>query len=1284
MVLTPYIATGIFNFDFNIAAADAYMFFCKNPHILPFVLKGDFDKRSNMVNIHGCLRCVVNINARCCMVAAFNYFDSRINDAAFELKYGKQDDIYTCKLNDITDLMQHLKIKMDFVVHDFSSNNTVNALDENVENCDGETAPVFFASYFNGKERHFAPCACRCNKNYDMYKDDLKHLALILAAQGFDAHQKELIMKIPKRKILDIEHGSPLLYAMKKDLIPDCVYDSPTIAMPKSDDIKVSEKIMPIIDTLRKEHEYVYDYCVAPGELYNKLKTYFKYVRGANYVGEGSFKCYITDKLHEYKDMKTLPQITKAKSAVFIDTFYDHIPDGVVNDLLIKDCSIVVKYGLWNNKHIKNFDCNYYFLFTPKTHSSEVYCVLTHRDFNIPFCDRNYFNDASVNFLMRNNYCYSTTPQINQKTDSSFIFSSNFDKLEAYAEDLLKSKLTVCHKLAHSIKDASKFGIFKHKQMKISYLCGVGGAGKSRKINKYATVDDETVIITSTNDNLKDFLKNGAVRKHNVFTPHTGLLAVMGRKDVQLIIDEFQEIPSIYLSILTMYCKEIFLIGDPNQIGYCDFNKMLGDDGLKFDYKYDLVESKRCPPDVAMICRGKGIPMVSTSVHRNRSIWKCSKNFFENCLTFKIAPTQETRDKYKCDRTIHEVKGQTRANVGLVIESADDINTCKGSWEYVAITRHTNGLFIYEPADGNKYFETLQAGITDILSETPVTSVYKQKIPMIHEIEIGQNLAIDKVSVEHFEEVLSTIIPAGDEHYTMIGVTDLPPVAEGTISKPSKLMVNVGMLTNFGTNKIGKRCTRNTYSKIYNISNQFLTTYTAAKRYLKATKGVSDVFTATQHMWEGLYKFVDKKKCPTLEIFYDSFASSQEEVTLATNEYLEALQKKLEGFGRNRDNFTEGESYRKERTLYNEKEFSDIINNITKSDINNTIDFFMKAQSKYQAKTAWQEQMKAGQGVSAVSKVINIMFAAVSRLALRKLKEVLKENVIITSGEDIRSYKIKTTKILRKAGKHKVWDNDFEEWDSSNNEINIYFDATMFGAVLGAKYVFESDFILYGLPNFVFEMCNYYVTMRTKWRQSVVNKHGAMTIQGHLKQFSGQQHTLGGNTINNMALCGFIYDILELILAMFQGDDSQMRGNLTPIEANFKQLRAWGFGCKLLSSDDVGEYVGYVIHKDGWMPDLVRRSVQTASKLYASKDDFQESAIGLQDTMSVVADQYEKIKGLHAYCYYVNKHTDLNVNYAQSTVLFDFLKAYKSTNYDLFNNGINRDGFFELPQDTLV
>lgn len=144
-----------------------------------------------------------------------------------------------------------------------------------------------------------------------------------------------------------------------------------------------------------------------------------------------------------------------------------------------------------------------------------------------------------------------------------------------------------------------------------------------------------------------------------------------------------------------------------------------------------------------------------------------------------------------------------------------------------------------------------------------------------------------------------------------------------------------------------------------------------------------------------------------------------------------------------------------------------------------------------------------------------------------------------------------------------------------------------------------------------------------------------------------------------------ILDIEQLVLAMFQGDDSEVRGDFTYNKSAFRELIDIGWEYKVCeSTNGIGEYVGYITHQGGWMPDLAKRMVKTLSKEWREREKFEESVIGLADTMSVVTSQTELTTGIDAAHDYYACSTDALYTKEELMQIFGYLKNVKSASWN--------------------
>jgi len=1036
----------------------------------------------------------------------------------------------------------------------------------------------------------------------------------------------------------------------------------------------VYDKIKRLLEI--KKYDYYYEMSCAPGGLYKDLcKQYGDNVTGYIYNGDNALTSEL--KLQNYKDIKTvLGSNIQANSLLIFDVPFEMSKVNLYTLMEFyngrKNIDIIVKCHLWDEASSSNIqlvkllgwadDDSYAVVMQSiRTGSSELYILITHSTIKIDNAD--YVNKQL------NKWGYYTNDILN---DNCPVVTKDFVHTVKIKAGAIKDYLSVPSDITqiNDVIKAMQVIAFADKgvEFDVKINNAVPGAGKSRGIN----ADDNTLIITTTQTNREDLKRN---RKCIVETPHNALSILITKKFSKIVIDEYQEYAAGLIAMYYHFCKNLEFVGDHNQIKFIDFSRKMDMNlqALNMPNDYTTNASKRCPADIAIFWRNKGINMVSKG-KQTRSIYECYKVQELNSCDITIAPTQFTKAKYNCTYTIHESKGLTAAVVGLVIESAEDYSIMKSNkiehW-FVSTTRHTDALLFFEPnRTADRVFQIMTAGLMSYLDNMPIMSTSIAKEPTTTALPETNKVVKEKGSLKCLQETLSNNLPKRNQDMPvvdMINPGSIPSIYQG------KLRVNVDLLAENNKKKTGKSFLKgfeDSYTKFYNVTDRMAAVQTMGARYAKMTpKVTTNVNRALDLYWHGLLKFTKFESVTELR---NHFYSGPEELAKECQEYLQRLHKKLNETNKNDPTGKEFAQIARDEgiTLNNKK--VDAILNTTFDDIKMHIDFFMKQQSKYIDQAGWDAVFKAGQGVSAVSKVMNIIMAAVSRLTLQKLQTAHKHNVKITTKESIASFK--NWYVAHRQGKkpNKIIMADASQWDASNSMINILFDAQMFACVLFKNLTDEQLYISHDYCNtpkpegiYTHWVINKYVESRRNWEMIYVTKGGSAVLKGKEKQHSGQQHTLGGNSANNEAQMGAILDIQELDIGMFQGDDSNVEGDVSVNMENLKFLRSLGWNYKIAESDTgVGEYCGYILHPTGWIPDLMKRCAKTLSKSAQSKEKFDESIKGLRDTLSVVSNQTEKENGISASLIYFQNYTNMTkVSRNEIDNAFNWLNSIDESSY---------------------
>jgi len=338
-------------------------------------------------------------------------------------------------------------------------------------------------------------------------------------------------------------------------------------------------------------------------------------------------------------------------------------------------------------------------------------------------------------------------------------------------------------------------------------------------------------------------------------------------------------------------------------------------------------------------------------------------------------------------------------------------------------------------------------------------------------------------------------------------------------------------------------------------------------------------------------------------------------------------------------------------------QISSIINRKTvvdmfEADLNNIksrmITFTMKKQNKHDPSGLKETSSKAGQGVSAWGKVLNLFFCAYSRYLTECIFECMKENVQLAFNKSDAELSVFFAgyKDQYLSEKYVNCNCDFSEMDVSHTKSMLELELEMFG-LLGVNY----------------KIIDFYSSMRTKWCNMYQCKEGITMLHGQYMQHSGQPLTICGNTLLNMAVLGYAYRIENMLYASFKGDDSTIRAKKISTVKGRKTAIYAEHGYKLkISFEKVSEFIANFITPYGFFPDVVRRAVKAVSKVYEDEASWEESRINLKEVLSMVntADKF-KIGVDCAAIHYRDKGVAINAE--QVGLLYQYLIQLSTTKY---------------------
>ncbi|XP_063383795.1 uncharacterized protein LOC134670057 [Cydia fagiglandana] len=324
---------------------------------------------------------------------------------------------------------------------------------------------------------------------------------------------------------------------------------------------------------------------------------------------------------------------------------------------------------------------------------------------------------------------------------------------------LLVGKFTRMMQEPNLLTETATCGAYYHEFVapSIRLIVGVPGCGKTRYIIE--NHNPGSLVLTSGKEAAEDIRKRMA-EKNNV--PQANYSRSYRTIDSYLInkremyadvwVDEaLMEHPGkLFLVCLFSRCRNLYLLGDPNQLGYInrsDVTLLYDKSSIFFKPTENLNVSYRCPVDVMAIlskrCDYDGSVYSASDVMRSL---KC-KNFTSlkdvpnsegiKYLVFKQAEKKQMKEAGYDVSTVHEYQGKEAARVVLVKMSRNSRETqCESARHLVvAMSRHRESLVYYSPVRDilRKLMETR---LTDEELRSHQKSPSSYLTPVIHGITI--------------------------------------------------------------------------------------------------------------------------------------------------------------------------------------------------------------------------------------------------------------------------------------------------------------------------------------------------------------------------------------------------------------------------------------------------------------------------------------------------------------------------------------------------------------------
>lgn len=682
-------------------------------------------------------------------------------------------------------------------------------------------------------------------------------------------------------------------------------------------------------------------------------------------------------------------------------------------------------------------------------------------------------------------------------------------------------------------------------------------------------------------------------------------------------------------------------------------------------------------PDITTTNKN-GSPIIHKEVDE---IYKVDKEDHQiMCFTQKTKDQLSKKLPQHNVNTVNSSQGITVPYADLYVGDLINISSEKIRYIYTGVSRCTTQLVLYgNTSQIEEFYKILQTPIENVLNSfniTPVdTIVIEKPTPIEHKHTTMTTIDTMQATIEGVDEILKKIyIPANETRSNIIAYkTDIAaPVVNGANVKFSE-----AYFASTTEQVSGKRIGNNNYILHHSNANQDQKRDTAITRYTKEGKHLPkemvkryidgfDKFTkpgwrdAFREEFRQISKF--RYVADYLKKLQTKYSADKEYVRFFT-EVDDPIEGNITWFDMvltadptERKDIAEKYGYAKDsirdflamcvthsqiservldafnaatkrgrKTLLHAKffaeNFKNKINDLQKEwteSYHNLIQFHLKTQTKEVRSPGWDTSYKAGQGISAWSKLLNVLFSYFTRAYSDLIPKYLLDNVVLAYGESDARLQEKFqphAKIFNARNIQKMTA-DFTEFDSSQDEKGLLASVAILKSI-----GFNPDVI------------DFYYTLRAQWVLYANETAGChrylLKIAGEFMQHSGQPYTLDGNTQFNMSSIGMCYEFVNLRFASFKGDDSIILADaITMCFAGTDAIKdLCGFVIKA-EFPAIAEYIANIITPDGeFFPDVLRRVSKVAARVYRHNVDWDETLESITESLDVIRDDAAFMRG---------------------------------------------------------
>lgn len=831
---------------------------------------------------------------------------------------------------------------------------------------------------------------------------------------------------------------------------------------------------------------------------------------------------------------------------------------------------------------------------------------------------------------------------------------------------------------------------------------GVGGAGKTMDITK-STCALCTILISPYRGSVKDINRNG---NRYASTYVTAINKTSEKEYRNVIIDEVfaHNATTIAIHKLLSPASVYFATGDPKQLSRVDWDGTASSIEIKYHKPYRLVTHRNPQsiidmftayiPGITTLCRAKN-KVICKDV---ASIYEVSKtfNFSEAIIAFTHEGVKHIKDNLKSAEvdviTAAQSHSRTIEHVHLYMVDLKQLPAADRIQHfYTAASRCSRQLILYgEGGDNDIIAMTSGSAVERALLNTETVAIEGPVV--VKNVRTSEIKGTDAIRIHLPPPCVDSVAATLAGIYVQYNNLDpaivdikssyIPEIKSG---KNFKTPLEAAIPQNIFTQ--GKRIHNlQNFNRSYTAADKVKALQTLAGRYAGRSQNQGLPRDHTKMFVKGIEKFLKPDwrdiahKCrPDHQTIWKHCISALKSLqTKFPKEFRDMFEEHEYAFlelspddiatkvnthstdAINYDGSREIKMSPISRRALIVRRFLDLVlapdatSNMykdlevefnTEMEYHKTVSFHMKAQPKHMGKPNYDTLDKHGQGISAWTKMANLVCAAHVRYFDELLPFLIKPNVQLAYGQSDRDLSVFFLRYSNELQDKSVikFMNDFSEFDCSQEKRGL--EAIEFMYLSCGMNPISVAFMM---------------TMRSKWRLSMRFNDKVYTAQavleGAYQQHSGQVHTLGSNTIYNMAAMGMCYDFGDYICASFKGDDSLVLCHRARIitQRNTPVYKRAGFKFKV-ETPLIAEFISNIVTPFGFVPDLLRRVTRVVSKIYTTKSDWEQIRKSTADCLAVLDERNLNVGLGWLRRHYLDNRIDVSISQLQD--IYFYLKS---------------------------